>query len=324
MPIKMKSNYFPHDYNARSNPKLLKLQMVMGALGLAIFWCVIEMLWENAGFLPCMFDAIAYDLRWANAGEVQRVIEEFGLFESDGKRFWSPSVLSRMEVRQSISERNAKNGKEGGIQSGKSRRGNATAWSDGSISEAAASETGSTDEARASDNESEQEAHASKGRSNNRNNIELQKDIKDNPSLVLEEEHEKQLILELFFFKNYKSPAFEVQRFWQHYENTEWTTSDGNRIKDKVKVARFWKPQSEDHRFTPDFLSWYNGLFQAARSNNAFEDVYQMLSGLSRATMKGQEVVMTFATEELAIKMRDFVEKYGLRKGLTIHWKYEN
>ena len=42
MSIKLKVNYFAHDYGARYNPKLIALQMAMGALGLAIFWCLLE------------------------------------------------------------------------------------------------------------------------------------------------------------------------------------------------------------------------------------------------------------------------------------------
>ena len=40
------SNYFSHDFGARNDPKLIELQMEMGGQGLAIFWCIVEMLWE--------------------------------------------------------------------------------------------------------------------------------------------------------------------------------------------------------------------------------------------------------------------------------------
>ena len=327
MPIKMKSNYFPHDYNARSNPKLLKLQMVMGALGLAIFWCVIEMLWENAGFLPCMYDAIAYDLRWANAGEVQRVIEEFDLFETDGKRFWSPSVLSRMEVRQLISERNAKNGKEGGIQSGKSRRKNATASGDRTIVEAAASETRSTDEARASDNESEQEIRASKAESKKEINKDnkVKKDNKEYDNSG-EEDEERNRILELFFFKNWISPEYELNRFWDHYCQTNWTTADGKTITDRIRIANNWKPEKTDRRFDVGFLNWYKMIYECVKRKCVLEKPYEMLSGLNRVvlTENSQSLLISYKTKELAAIISDFVLDNNLSGKYKIDWKYMN
>ena len=63
--------YITHDLGARNDPKLLKLQMEMGGQGLAIFWCLVEMLWENDGYLPTDYDALAFNLRWATAPEVE-------------------------------------------------------------------------------------------------------------------------------------------------------------------------------------------------------------------------------------------------------------
>ena len=87
--MKEGGNYFSHDYGARNDPKLLELQMEMGGQGLAIWWCLVEMLWENEGYLPRNFKSIAFSLHWAQAEEVQKVVEGFGLFEWDDERFWN-------------------------------------------------------------------------------------------------------------------------------------------------------------------------------------------------------------------------------------------
>ena len=52
--------YMTHDLGARNDPKLISLQMAMGGQGLAIFWCLVEMLWENDGYLPTDYEAIAF------------------------------------------------------------------------------------------------------------------------------------------------------------------------------------------------------------------------------------------------------------------------
>ena len=44
--------YITHDFGARNDPKLMDLQMEMGGQGLGIFWCLVEMLWENGGTIP--------------------------------------------------------------------------------------------------------------------------------------------------------------------------------------------------------------------------------------------------------------------------------
>lgn len=44
--------YFPHDYNARNDPKIIKLMRVHGLAGVGAFWCIVEQLYQNDGTLP--------------------------------------------------------------------------------------------------------------------------------------------------------------------------------------------------------------------------------------------------------------------------------
>ena len=48
---KLKKLWFHHDFNARNDPKLLEVNMEVGTHGIAIFWMVVEMLYENDGYL---------------------------------------------------------------------------------------------------------------------------------------------------------------------------------------------------------------------------------------------------------------------------------
>ena len=72
------SRYFPHDIGARNDPKLLRLQMEMKGQGLAIWWCLVEMLWENGGYLPYDPRTLSFTLRWAKPNEIERVLEQVG------------------------------------------------------------------------------------------------------------------------------------------------------------------------------------------------------------------------------------------------------
>lgn len=110
------SRYFPHDIGARNDPKLLRLQMEMKGQGLAIFWCLVEMLWENGGYLPYDPRTLSFTLRWAKPNEIERVLNDFGLFLNDGERFWSKSALERIEVNQSRVESARRAGKASGAR----------------------------------------------------------------------------------------------------------------------------------------------------------------------------------------------------------------
>lgn len=99
------ADYFSHDYNARNDPKLIKLQMFMGHEGKGIFWDLIEMMYEQAGFLHLsQCDCYAFALR-TDSDKVKRVIEEFDLFENDKVNFWNESVLKRLKIRTEKSSR---------------------------------------------------------------------------------------------------------------------------------------------------------------------------------------------------------------------------
>src|SRR4051812_23001553 len=102
------SYYFSHDHNSRSDPKMVKVQMRMGLEGIGLYWCVIEMLHEEAGYLNIAdTDSYAFALR-TKPELLTSLINEFDLFKKDQGRFWSETVLRRLERRMEKSEK-AKN-----------------------------------------------------------------------------------------------------------------------------------------------------------------------------------------------------------------------
>ncbi len=89
--------YFPHDYHARNDPKLEEMFLKMSCEGRGIYWTLIEMLYENKGYLP--YDKLDY---YANALRTQSeriatILNDFGLFKNDGRVFWSESCLRRLK-----------------------------------------------------------------------------------------------------------------------------------------------------------------------------------------------------------------------------------
>ena len=99
------SYYFSHDYGSRNDPKLVKVLMKLGQGGKGVYWDLIEMLYEQGGYLMLSdCDSYAFALR-TDEDCINKLINEFGLFENDGEKFWSNSVLSRLDRRDSKSQK---------------------------------------------------------------------------------------------------------------------------------------------------------------------------------------------------------------------------
>lgn len=92
--------YFSHDYNSRNDRKMQRLLMQKGVEGIGIFWCIVEMLYEEGGsMLLSECERIAFELR-TDCERIKFVLLESELFENDGKTFWSNSVIDRLNKRK--------------------------------------------------------------------------------------------------------------------------------------------------------------------------------------------------------------------------------
>lgn len=117
--------YFPHDYHSRNDPKLEELFLKLGCEGRGIYWTLIEMLYENKGYLPLngKIDYYANAMR-TQSERIMSIINDYGLFKNDGTRFWSESCLERLKnleekrekARQSSFKRWNKNAKAIGAE----------------------------------------------------------------------------------------------------------------------------------------------------------------------------------------------------------------
>lgn len=103
--------YFSHDYNARNDLRIVKLQTKHGLAGIGAYWCIIEMLYCEGGYLFLKdIDSIAFDLRTDRA-MIESVINDFELFNSNDKKFWSESALTRLKLRIEKSKKASKSAK---------------------------------------------------------------------------------------------------------------------------------------------------------------------------------------------------------------------
>lgn len=100
----MKAAYFPHDFNARTDPKLQQVMMAHGLHGIGAFWCIVEMMYEQGGRLTTSsIQAIAYNLH-TTCELVESIIKDFDLFVIEEDFFSSKSVQTRIVKKEEISE----------------------------------------------------------------------------------------------------------------------------------------------------------------------------------------------------------------------------
>ena len=96
-------NYFSHDYNARNDKKLVVVFMRHGLAGIGAYWCIVEMLYEEGGYLLLNeYERISFELR-IDSNVIRDIIERTELFQNDGEKFWSESCLNRLQERASKS-----------------------------------------------------------------------------------------------------------------------------------------------------------------------------------------------------------------------------
>lgn len=104
--------YFSHDCNARNDPKILAMRSKYGSEGYGWYWMIIEILREQPEYKlennKYLCITLAMQLQCDNNavhGYVENCINEYKLFESDGKYFWSNSLIRRMSQKDSKSEK---------------------------------------------------------------------------------------------------------------------------------------------------------------------------------------------------------------------------
>jgi hypothetical protein len=93
------AEYFSHDYDTRSDERIIDLLSVHGWEGYGLYWAIVELLYQNDGFLQLFYKRIAFALR-ANESNIKSIIEDFDLFVIDGDKFYSESVIRRLKQRE--------------------------------------------------------------------------------------------------------------------------------------------------------------------------------------------------------------------------------
>lgn len=97
--------YFEHDDNARRDPKMIRLRRIKGMRGIGIYWCLIEIMHEQEGFIKNEeISSIAFELQ-EDENNVLSVLKEFELFVIQQYGFGNTRVSESIEKRHENSKR---------------------------------------------------------------------------------------------------------------------------------------------------------------------------------------------------------------------------
>jgi hypothetical protein len=101
--IHQMKEYFQHDFNSRNDRKLVKLAMRHGMAGVGVYWCIVEMMYEESGrIMLSECERIAFELR-VQCDLVESVVHDFDLFICDEIAFVSESVNRRIQQQINVS-----------------------------------------------------------------------------------------------------------------------------------------------------------------------------------------------------------------------------
>jgi hypothetical protein len=93
--------YFPHDYNAAEDEKILKLLSVLGWEGYGLYWGLIEKLASSSEAKLRLSDLefIAFGMR-TQCDRITSVVRDYNLFIIENDYFWSNRLVSFFKEKE--------------------------------------------------------------------------------------------------------------------------------------------------------------------------------------------------------------------------------
>jgi hypothetical protein len=99
------TEYFPHDCNAKDDPKIMLMMAQLGLEAYGIYWILVEYLRSQPGFKAPLILLDPLSRRFGSSREkFEAIVKNFNLFEYDNISFFSPSLIRRMEPLEKMRE----------------------------------------------------------------------------------------------------------------------------------------------------------------------------------------------------------------------------
>lgn len=116
------------------------------------------------------------------------------------------------------------------------------------------------------------------------NNISLCNDILDARAC---EDKERDIIFKIFFLKNFEKPAYEVERFYNHYEAQGWERGNGQKIRNRIAAAKAWEQEDKTKKRFPEPI--IKGISEIC-ANMSEEDATKVMRSIVRVEIDATRV----------------------------------
>lgn len=118
-------------------------------------------------------------------------------------------------------------------------------------------------------------------------------------------EEEREKFFEIFFFRNFRNPTNEVERFINHYQATGWMRK-GEKVIDKAALARAWTEEktTEPPRYPPAFMACWQDIHSAIPCKN--KNI--MLTALQSVEITRERITLTVSDGDLCKLMEEHLQ----------------
>ena len=87
--------------------------------------------------------------------------------------------------------------------------------------------------------------------------------------------------------KNFEKPAYEVERFYNHYEAQGWERGNGQKIKNRIAAAKAWEQEDKSKkRFHEPIIIALREIF----GNMSDDDTTKVMRGIDRIEVNATNV----------------------------------
>lgn len=112
---KLRQLYFPHDFYARLDTKVMKVRKRHGPEGYGVFWMLLEKIAESGGCLECDYEALSFEFQTSEE-IVESIVKDFDLFgfaDESVNKIFSKRMTDQLEQVEKRREDKSRAGKEG-------------------------------------------------------------------------------------------------------------------------------------------------------------------------------------------------------------------
>lgn len=306
------NNYFSHDSNARDDEKILAMRADLGWEAYGLYWALVEMLRDASDYrLKTNYKVLAFSLH-TSEDMIRKIVNDYSLFSvtEDGLYFSSNSLTKRMEEKEVIS---------------KKRRSSADKrWKTDDVSDSKDADVMQMQckcNANASDLHCNTDAIASPNKSKvKENKVNNNTPSRTRESVSAPSEEEKEEILEIFFWRNFRDPFAERERFVRHNDQYGWKLY--NTREKRIKAAQEWTPETGGTRVSQKFLDAWRILYTRLKTESPDIAREMLQAGCRLSVNNGAVVIHAHGIVQEYIKNHRPAEILALASGNPLRFSW--